>query len=153
MIIRYIIKHPRLVIITQTCAATAPAGPNASLMTPAYVVVSPECVNLIRNSTDTSARRAITRINANAGITPRTFSVAGIDMIPAPIMLVATLNTAPDTVAVSACAALDSDKRGMRAPSTGDIPAASEATEEKEKGWFLCCCTKFNVRTTKVLDL
>lgn len=35
-------------------------------------------------------------IRAKAGITPRTFNVAGIDIIPAPIMLVATLNTAPD---------------------------------------------------------
>lgn len=119
--------------MTATWAATAPKGPKASLMTPAYVVVSPECVNLMRNSTETSARTAVTRISKNAGTNPKTFMVAGMDMIPAPITLVATLNTAPDTVAGGFSAAnLEFGKSGTRAPATGDILAASESTEEKK---------------------
>lgn len=122
MIIRNRIKPPALVIMTQICAAKAPKGPNDSLMTPAYVVVSPECVNLMRKSTETSARTATMRIVAKAGITPRTFRIAGIDMIPAPTMLVATLNTAPETVA-GFCPGLDSGKRGTCTPVAGDISA------------------------------
>lgn len=133
MIMRYIIKQPRLVIMTQIWAASAPTGPNASLITPAYVVVSPECVNLMRKSTDTSARRAMTRIITKAGITPRTFSVAGIDMMPAPIMLVATLKTAPETDAGFA-AALLTGKRGTWTPSAGDIPAANLWGKGKRRG-------------------
>lgn len=129
MIIRYIIKHPILVITTQSWVAAAPKGPKASLMTPEYVVVSPERVNLIKNSTEISASKAITRTKTKAGITPRTFRVAGRDMIPAPITLVATLNTAPETVA-GFKEVLDPDKRGAFAPITGDIPATM-----KEKIW------------------
>uniref|UniRef100_A0A2P2NM14 Uncharacterized protein n=1 Tax=Rhizophora mucronata TaxID=61149 RepID=A0A2P2NM14_RHIMU len=35
MIIKYMIKQPRLVIITHICTAEDHSGPNASLMTPA----------------------------------------------------------------------------------------------------------------------
>lgn len=117
-------------MMTQTCAANAPADPNASLITPAYVIVSPECVNRIRKSTDSSARTATTRIIANAGTTPRTFMIAGIDMIPAPTMLVATLNTAPGTEA-GGVAALDSPRRGALTPATGDMPAVKQRGSEK----------------------
>jgi len=119
-IIRYIIKHPILVSTTAIWAAIAPTGPNDSLITPAYVVVSPARVNLIRNSTEISARNAITRISTKAGITPRTFKVAGRDIMPAPIMLLATLKTAPETVA-GGTPPLESGRRGTRAPATGDI--------------------------------
>lgn len=106
----------------QTCTANAPGDPNASLMTPAYVVVLPECVNRNRNSTDSSANRATIRIMARAGNTPSTFMIAGIDMIPAPTMLLATLNTAPGTEA-GAAGALESPKRGTLTPAAGDMPA------------------------------
>ncbi|MED6156059.1 hypothetical protein PIB30_011260 [Stylosanthes scabra] len=135
MIIKYIIKPKKLVIITPTCAATAPNGPNDSLITPAYVVVSPECVNLIRNSTDISARIAVTNINKNAGTTPSTFNVAGTDIIPAPITLVATLNTAPDTVAggTSSATSFAAGKSGTRAPAVGDILTENKLPEEEEE--------------------
>lgn len=117
-------------MMTQTCAANAPPDPNASLMTPAYVVVSPECVNRIRKSTDSSASTATTRIIAKAGTTPRTFMIAGIDMIPAPTMLVATLNTAPGTEAGGGVP-LESPRRGTLTPAAGDMPEAKLWGSEK----------------------
>lgn len=97
IMMRYMIKQPRLVIKIQICTASDPNRPNDSLITPAYVVDRPECVNLNRNSTDTSTSKAIITMSANAGTTPSTLTVTGIDMIPAPMMLVDTLNTAPGT--------------------------------------------------------
>ena len=58
-------------------------------------------MNLSKSSTDKSVMKATSMISATAGIMPRTLRVNGIDMIPAPIMLVDTLNTAPETDAVS----------------------------------------------------
>lgn len=117
------IKHPRLVIITHICVATDPTCPKDSLMTPAYVMDSPECVNLIKNSTETSVKKAMITISRKAGMTPSTLRVAGIDIIPAPIMLVDTLNTAPDTVA--RLTGLFPGSSGTRAPAAGDIPITS----------------------------
>ncbi|KAK2442187.1 Transmembrane amino acid transporter family protein [Trifolium repens] len=91
-------------------------------MTPAYVVFAPASVKRIRKSTEISASTATIKINANEGNTPRTFRIAGIDIIPDPIMLVATLNTAPGMVP---CSAVDFDpgKRGTWIAAVGDIPA------------------------------
>ncbi|TQD92773.1 hypothetical protein C1H46_021609 [Malus baccata] len=127
IIIWYIIKHPRLVIMTHICVANDPTCPKDSLMTPEYVVDSPECVNLIRNSTETSANKAMITISTKAGITPSTLRVAGMDMILAPIMLVDTLNTAPETdprlTGFLSCSS------GTWASATGNIPMAA---------WFSC---------------
>jgi len=125
--------------MTQTCTANAPGDPNASLMTPEYVVVSPECVKRRRNSTESSASTATTIIMVKAGTTPRTFMIAGIDMIPAPTMLVATLNTAPDTDA-GVIARLDSPNNGTLTPAAGDMAAKKVSGWENEvrgDGWWL----------------
>ena len=55
----------------------------------------PEFVYLSINSTVTSVISATNTITANPGTMPSTFIVAGTDMIPAPIMVVDMLNTAP----------------------------------------------------------
>lgn len=91
-------------------------------MTPEYVVVSPACVKRMRKSTDTSASPATIAIKAKEGKTPRTLRIAGIDMIPAPIMLVATLNTAPG-IEPRPAAGVDPVKRGTWTPADGVIPA------------------------------
>jgi hypothetical protein len=49
------------------------------------------------NSTDTSESAATAAMRTSAGSTPSTRIAAGIDMMPAPTKLVATLNTAPET--------------------------------------------------------
>lgn len=116
------IRHPRFVIMTQTCRATDPTRPNDSFMSPAYVVASPECVNLIRNSTDMSASHAMTTISTNAGTAPRTLRVAGMDIIPAPIMDVETLKTAPETDAGLA-GDFFSGSSGMCGSASGDMAA------------------------------
>ena len=98
--IRYVTRAPTLVRTTNTCSTVDPAFPNDSLITPAYVILPPEAVGAVyrsRNSTETSQRNATKRMSAMAGKTPSTFNVAGIDMIPAPTMLVDRLNTAPET--------------------------------------------------------
>lgn len=113
------IKQPKFVIITHICTRADPTFPNDSPITPEYVVESPAWVYLIRNSTDISASQAITTIRKNAGTTPNTLIVAGIDIIPAPMMLVETLNTAPDT---DACfPGLLSGSSGTFTPAAGDI--------------------------------
>ncbi|GER50912.1 50S ribosomal protein L23, partial [Striga asiatica] len=111
---KYMIKHPRFVIITHTCTAAAPGRPNDSLIRPAYVLASPEYVNLSMKSTDTSTNNPISTIIASAGATPSTLRVAGTDMIPAPIMLVDTLNTAP---ASDGCLSSDGGRSGRRGDS------------------------------------
>jgi hypothetical protein len=93
-------------------------------MTPAYVVNSPESVYLNKNSTEISTSHAIIIINTKAGITPSTLSVAGIDIIPAPIILVDTLNTAPCTDARFSPSFL-SGRSGARIPVAGDIPGGN----------------------------
>ncbi|MFS7968896.1 hypothetical protein Hanom_Chr09g00802871 [Helianthus anomalus] len=65
-------------------------------------------------------------IKRKAGTTPRTLRVAGIDMIPAPIMLVETLNTAPETdgclsVADVAGESCSGNSGTMLSELTGDI--------------------------------
>lgn len=98
-------------------------------MTPAYVVDSPELVNLIRNSVETWASHAITTIIRNAGITPSTLRVAGMDMIPAPIMLVETLKMAPVRDArFSGNGDSSSGKSGASAPVAADDMVSSRFT-------------------------
>ena len=68
-----------------------------------------------------SVKKATNAIRRRAGIMPRILRAKGIDMIPAPIMLVETLNTAPETDAV-----LGEDlDAGSRGTYSGDIPATS----------------------------
>lgn len=122
MIISKRIKPPKLLIMTITLVVNPPTDPKASLITLAYVVFTPASVKRMRKSTETSASTATIRIKAMAGNTPRTFRIAGIDMIPEPIMLVATLSTAPGTVP-GAGTNFDPVKRGMWTPADGDIPA------------------------------
>ena len=107
-------RQPRLVIMTQICTATDPNDPNDSASKPAYVSDLPEFVYLNINSAVTSTENATIRITINPGIMPRTFMVAGIDMIPAPIMVVEMLNTAPEN----------------------DAPPPPEAEPWSSKDWF-----------------
>jgi len=107
--------------MTKTLAVNPPTDPKASLITLAYVVFTPASVKRMRKSTETSASTATIIIKAMAGNTPRTFRIAGIDMIPEPIMLVATLSTAPGMVPGTG-ANFDPVKRGMWTPADGDIP-------------------------------
>lgn len=88
------IKQPRVVIITQICTAKEPIFPKFSFINPAYVVDWPAYVALNMKFTVMSTNKATRTIKTNAGTTPRTFKVAGIDIIPAPIIVVDTLNTA-----------------------------------------------------------
>lgn len=135
IIIWYMIKQPKFVIMTHTCAAIDPTCPNDSFMTPAYVLDSPECVNLIRNSTETSAKKAMITMSTKAGMTPNTLRVAGMDIIPAPIMLVDTLNTAPDT---EPCLTfLCSGSSGAWTPAAGDIPMSNVLEGGRSQKW--CC--------------
>jgi hypothetical protein len=84
-----------------------------------------EWVNLIKNSTRTSLNKAITRNSKKARITPRTLSVVGMDMMPVPIMLVDTLNTAPHTDACLS-AGLCSDRSGTCSlAAVGDMSGMS----------------------------
>ena len=87
-------------------------------------MVTPACVKRMRKSTETSASTATIRIKAKEGSTPRTLRIAGIDMIPEPIMLVATLNTAPG-IEPGTAAGFDPVKRGTLTPAdgVGDIRA------------------------------
>lgn len=89
-------RQPRLVMMTQICTAMEPNGPNDSPTMPAYVSDLPEFVYLSRNSTVTSVKIATNKMAMNPGIMPSTFMVAGMDMIPAPIMVVEMLKTAPE---------------------------------------------------------
>lgn len=122
MIISKRIKPPKLLIMTITLVINPPTDPKASLITLAYVVFTPASVKRMRKSTETSASTATIRIKARAGNTPRTFRIAGMDMIPEPIMLVATLSTAPGMVP-GAGANFDPVNRGIWTPVDGDIPA------------------------------
>ena len=63
---------------------------------PAYVIPSPEFVYLNMNSTEMSDINATAKMTMNPGIMPNALKVAGTDMIPAPIMVVVMLNTAPE---------------------------------------------------------
>ena len=97
-------RQPRLVIMTQICTATDPHAPNDSATIPAYVMDLPDCVYLNKNSTVTSVINATAKMERNPGSMPKTLIVAGTDMIPAPIMVVEMLNTAPEIdAASSAC--------------------------------------------------
>jgi len=74
---------------------------------------------------------------AKAGTTPRTFMIAGIDIIPAPTMLVATLNTAPETDA-GVIALLDSPNSGTLAPTAGDM-AEKKLSDRRMNSWVIGC--------------
>lgn len=89
-------RTPRLVVITQILTARDPPHPNDSPTIPAYVTALPELVHLNINSTVKSVITATNTIIISPGIMPRTFMVAGIDMIPAPTMVVEMLKTAPE---------------------------------------------------------
>ena len=91
-------RIPRLVVITQILTAKDPTVPNDSPTIPAYVTALPELVHLNINSTVKSVIIATNTITINPGITPKTFIVAGIDIIPAPTIVVDMLNTAPEIV-------------------------------------------------------
>lgn len=90
------ISAPNKVMMTQICTATDPIAPNDSPTIPAYVVDLPDFVYLNRNSTVISVKNATTKMRRNPGTMPKTLIAAGIDMIPAPIMVVVMLNTAPE---------------------------------------------------------
>lgn len=108
-------------MIMQIWTVTDPTRPNDSDITPAYVVVSPALVKRMRNSTETSAMSAMTTMSTKAGITPKTLRVAGIDMIPAPIMLVDTLKTAPESDARLVLEPASSGRRGTKAPAASMV--------------------------------
>lgn len=60
------------------------------------------------------------------GITPRTLNAAGIDMIPAPTMLVETLNTAPaNEPCFSSGDDDDDDEEGSRFGKRGALIAGA----------------------------
>lgn len=126
MMIMYMMRPPRLVSTTQSWTAVDPARPKDSPISPAYEPDEPWHVYRIMNSTEASERKATAAMRARAGPTPRTFKVAGMDMMPAPMILVARLKTAPDTDAPSPAFGSDvtgawrEGRRGVRVPG-GDF--------------------------------
>lgn len=128
---------PVVVRATKTLSNAAPARPKASPMVPAYDVAAsslpppphPRPVYRSMNSTETSASAATAAMRSAAGTTPSTRIAAGIDMMPAPTMLVDTLNTAPETDAPPPCRppAEDSGSSGSSiapalAPASARLP-------------------------------
>lgn len=109
--IEKITMHPKVATIVATCTATEPALPNDSFITPAYVVASPARVDFIRKPTDIVDSQAMIVMIKRAGTTPRTLNAAGIDIIPAPIILVDTLKTTPE---VDPCFSEDGSCFGKR---------------------------------------
>uniref|UniRef100_A0A8R7TZD8 Uncharacterized protein n=1 Tax=Triticum urartu TaxID=4572 RepID=A0A8R7TZD8_TRIUA len=103
----------------KTLSAAAPARrPNASPMIPAYEGGPlAQAVYRSMNSTETSERRATAAMRASAGTTPSTRIAAGIDMMPAPMMLVDRLNTAPETDAPPPCPPENSGSSGSSTPA------------------------------------
>lgn len=98
----------------------------------------PELVYLSINSTVTSVTSATNRITTNPGTMPSTFIVAGTDMIPAPIMVVDMLNTAPliDPFGALRCSA-ECPHSGDRSGWTASMMSEWDSIFIR-KSWMLC---------------
>nr|GMD57671.1 hypothetical protein Iba_chr11eCG15010 [Ipomoea batatas] len=117
-------RYPKIPIVKYRPAQSSSEILTAEAMT--EVDALPACVNLSRKSTETSTSTATTTVKTNAGITPSTFRVAGMDMIPAPMILVVTLNTARHSTTLLSAGVSLLWSSGASAPITGDIPESGE---------------------------